>query len=72
MPVSDPLAFDLLRAFAQLEFRLKNDLGILRAGPYRMAQVNWPVVDEAVSRLDDTLLRSGVGQHARANSLTSA
>ncbi|HTH11083.1 MAG TPA: hypothetical protein VMA55_16055 [Acidovorax sp.] len=51
MAVSDPLAFDLLRAFAQLEFRLKEDPGFLRAGPYRMAQVNWQAVDTAVAQL---------------------
>ncbi|KPG65551.1 hypothetical protein AN993_21420 [Stenotrophomonas maltophilia] len=70
MPVSDPLAFDLLRAFAQLEFRLKNDPGFLRAGPYRMAQVNWPAVDEAVSRLDDSLFFDRVSDSTREQILS--
>ena len=70
MPVSDPLAFDLLRAFAQLEFRLKSDPGFLRAGPYRMAQVNWPAVDEAVSRLDDPLFFDRVSDSTREQILT--
>ncbi|HDS1603385.1 hypothetical protein I5V52_19105 [Stenotrophomonas maltophilia] len=70
MPVSDPLAFDLLRAFAQLEFRLKNDPGFLRAGPYRMAQVNWPAVDEAVSRLDDSLFFDRVSDSTHEQILT--
>lgn len=70
MPVSDPLAFDLLRAFAQLEFRLKNDPGFLRAGPYRMAQVNWPAVDEAVSRLEDSLFFDRVSDSTHEQILT--
>lgn len=53
MPVTDENALPLLRAFARLEFRLKNDPGFLRAGPYRMAQVNWPAVDVAVDQIPD-------------------
>lgn len=48
MPVTDENALPLLRAFARLEFLLKNDPGFLRAGPYRMAQVNWPAVGDDV------------------------
>lgn len=65
MPVSDSLALELLRSFAQLEFRLKDDPGFLRAGRYRMAQVNWSAVDEAVARLPHQLFLDQVSDLTR-------
>lgn len=65
MPVSDNNAFFLLRVFAKLEFRLKEDPGFLRAGPYRMAQVNWPAVDAAVAELPGPLFLDRVSDPTR-------
>lgn len=65
MPVTDENALPLLRAFARLEFRLKNDPGFLRAGPYRMAQVNWPAVDVAVDQIPDQVFLDLISDSTR-------
>lgn len=41
MPVSDHLAFPLLRAFGQLEYHLKRRQAFLRADRHGNAMVNW-------------------------------
>lgn len=52
MPVSDPLAFELLRAFGRLENQLKLRPRFLGEGGYGSAQVNWRAVQDAVAGLD--------------------
>src|SRR5690606_5470005 len=52
MPVSDHLAFPLLRAFGQLEYKLKLRSGFLRADGYGNAMVDWRAVKAAVAALD--------------------
>lgn len=51
MPVSDPLAFLLLRAFGQLEFKLKLRSAFLRADRNGNAMVAWLAVHDAVIAL---------------------
>jgi len=72
MTVSDPLAPDLLRAFAQLEFRLKEIPEYLRAGRHRMAQVNWTAVERAVSQLPPSRFLDRVSDETKAKILTGA
>lgn len=72
MAVSDPLAPDLLRAFAQLEFRLKEIPEFLRAGRHRMAQVNWTAVERAVSQLAPSRFLDRVSDETKAKILTGA
>lgn len=71
MPVSDALAFDLLRAFAHLEFRLKQDSGFLTAGPYRMAKVDWAAVITAAMQLPSREFVKQVSDATRAKILTA-
>lgn len=52
MPVSDHLAFPLLRAFGQLEYKLKLRPQFLGADRYSNAQVNWSAVQDTVAALD--------------------
>src|SRR5690606_26596663 len=51
MPVSDHLAFPLLRAFGQLEYELKQRSGLLRADRYGNAMVDWGAVKAAIAAL---------------------
>jgi hypothetical protein len=51
MPVSDHLAFPLLRAFGQLEYKLKQRSGFLRADRYGNAMVDWRAVNVAIAAL---------------------
>lgn len=55
MPVIDENAIPLLRAFAQLEFRLKQDPGFLGTDRHHRAKVDWPAVDAAVALLPTPL-----------------
>lgn len=72
MTVSDPLAPNLLRAFAQLEFRLKEIPDYLRAGRHRMAQVNWTAVERAVSQLPASRFLDRISDETKAKILTGA
>lgn len=71
MPVSDDLAFNLLRAFAQLEFHLKQDAGFLKAGPHKMAQVKWRAVETALTQLHQTEFVERVANTTRAKILAA-
>lgn len=51
MPVSDHLAFPLLRAFGQLEYQLKRRPAFLRADGRGNAMVAWRTVQDAVVAL---------------------
>lgn len=51
MPVSEPTAYALLRAFGVLEFELKRIPGFTGIGPHQSAKANWRAVDEAIERL---------------------
>lgn len=51
MPVSDHLAFSLLRAFGQLEYKLKQRHAFLRADRNGNAMVAWLTVQDAVVAL---------------------
>lgn len=52
MPVSDDLAFPLLRAFGRLESQLKLRPQFLGADRYDNAQANWSAVLDFVAALD--------------------
>lgn len=60
MPVSDHLAFPLLRAFGRLEFKLKQRSAFLRADGRGNAMVAWRTVQDAVAALPPADFLAGV------------
>jgi len=70
MPVSDRLAFDLLRAFGRLEFQLKQRSRFIR--PKREAMVNWWEVNSAVTALPQAVFVDQVSGETRCKILTAA
>lgn len=70
MPVSDPLAFQLLRAFGRLENQLKLRPQFLGADRHGNAQANWLVVQDAVAALDPADFVEQVSAGTRRKILT--
>lgn len=71
MPVSDPIAFPLLRTFGRLEFKLKQRSRFIRDGQ-RDAMVDWSQVYAAVSVVPRADFVGQVSEDTRQKILTRA
>ena len=72
MPVSDRLAYPLLRTFGRLEYQLKLRHAFLRADRHGNAMVNWQAVMAAVAALEPADFMERVSAETRHKVLTQA